>query len=216
MSPVNGDFDSPFKSIHAQSPVFKDAVVPVPYEVVAEGLVFRLAGRPRASVHGFDGPIVPDDVDYGRLRHLRAHVVFIAEPTIDKLVERFLTECPVLPRCLADHVATVKVSGARVGERLRLVGSRFDTHRVGERIKYVASPLPDISFNDCCYSNRLLKESRGDSSPPTRGGVSSPKIMKQETGRAMRYTTNLRTIKPLAHGHGLLVTTSATKDVWTL
>ena len=41
-------------------------------------------------------------------------------------------------------------------------------------------------------------------------------VMNQETGREMRYTTNLRTIKPLAHGQGLLVTTSATKDVWTL
>ena len=157
MSPVNGVFASPFKSIHAQSPVFKDAVVPAPYEVVAGGMVFRLAGRPRASVHGFDGPIVPDDADYGRLRHLRAHVVFIAEPTIDKLVERFLTECPVLSRCLADHVATVKVSGARVGERLRLVGSRFDTHRVGERVKHVVPPLPNISFSNRYYNNILLK-----------------------------------------------------------
>lgn len=41
-------------------------------------------------------------------------------------------------------------------------------------------------------------------------------VMNQKTGREMRYTTNLRTIKPLAHGQGLLVTTSATKDVWTL
>ena len=41
-------------------------------------------------------------------------------------------------------------------------------------------------------------------------------VMNQETGREMCYTTNLRTIKPLAHGQGLLVTTSATKDVWTL
>lgn len=38
--------------------------------------------------------------------------------------------------------------------------------------------------------------------------------MNQKTSKEMRYTTNLRTIKPLAHG--LLVTTSATKDVWTL
>lgn len=41
-------------------------------------------------------------------------------------------------------------------------------------------------------------------------------VMNQKTGKEMRYTTNLRTIKPLAHGQGLLVTTSATKDVWTL
>lgn len=41
-------------------------------------------------------------------------------------------------------------------------------------------------------------------------------VMNQKTGREMRYTTNLRTIKPLAHGQGLLVATSATKDVWTL
>lgn len=41
-------------------------------------------------------------------------------------------------------------------------------------------------------------------------------VMNQKTGRDMRYTTNLRTIKPLAHGQGLLVATSATKDVWTL
>lgn len=41
-------------------------------------------------------------------------------------------------------------------------------------------------------------------------------VMNQKTGREMRYTTNLRTIKPLTHGQGLLVTTSATKDVWTL
>ena len=41
-------------------------------------------------------------------------------------------------------------------------------------------------------------------------------VMNQKTGKEMHYTTNLRTIKPLAHGHGLLVTTSATKDVWTL
>ena len=172
MSPVNGDFDSPFKSIHAQSPVFKDAVVPVPYEVVAGGMVFRLASRPRTTVHGFDGPVVPDDADYGRLRHLRSHVVFIAEPTVDKPVECFLAECPIVPRCLADHVAAVEVSGARVGERLRLVGSRFDTHCVGERIKHVASPLPDTSFNNEYYSNRLLKERKGDSLPThTRWGV---------------------------------------------
>ena len=38
--------------------------------------------------------------------------------------------------------------------------------------------------------------------------------MNQKTSKEMRYTTNLRTIKPLAHGP--LVTTSATKDVWTL
>lgn len=41
-------------------------------------------------------------------------------------------------------------------------------------------------------------------------------VMNQKTGREMRYTTNLRTIKPLAHGQGLLVATSATKDVWML
>lgn len=41
-------------------------------------------------------------------------------------------------------------------------------------------------------------------------------VMNQKTGREMRYTANLRTIKPLVHGQGLLVTTSATKDVWTL
>lgn len=41
-------------------------------------------------------------------------------------------------------------------------------------------------------------------------------VMNQKTGKEMRYTTNLRTIKPLAHGQGLLVATSATKDVWTL
>ena len=40
--------------------------------------------------------------------------------------------------------------------------------------------------------------------------------MNQKTGKEMHYTTNLRTIKPLAHGQGLLVATSATKDVWTL
>lgn len=40
--------------------------------------------------------------------------------------------------------------------------------------------------------------------------------MNQKTGREMRYTSNLRTIKPLTHGQGLLVATSATKDVWTL
>ena len=140
MSPVNGDFDSPIKSIHAQSPVFKDAVVPVPYEVIAGGMVFWLACRPRTPLHDFDGPIVPDDADYGRLRHLRSHVVLVAEPTVNKLVERFLTERSMLPHCLADHVATVKVSGARVGECFRLVGSRFDAHRIGKRIKHVESP----------------------------------------------------------------------------
>ena len=41
-------------------------------------------------------------------------------------------------------------------------------------------------------------------------------VMNQETGREMRYTSNLRTIKPLAHGQGILVATSATKDMWTL
>ena len=41
-------------------------------------------------------------------------------------------------------------------------------------------------------------------------------VMNQETGREMCYTTNLRAIKPLAHGQGLLVTTSAIKDMWTL
>ena len=41
-------------------------------------------------------------------------------------------------------------------------------------------------------------------------------VMNQKTGREMRYTTNLRTIKPLAHGQGLLIATSATKDVWML
>ena len=140
MSPIDGDFDSPVNSAYAQPPVFKDAVVPVPYEVVAGRTIFRLTGCPRTSMHGFDCSIVPDDADYGRLRHLRAHMVFVAKPTVNKPVERFLAERPMLPGCLADHVAAAEVSGARVGERLRLVGSRFDTHRVGERIKHVASP----------------------------------------------------------------------------
>ena len=175
VSPVNGDFDSPLKGVYAQSPVFEDAVVPVPYEVVAGGMVFRLAGCPRASMILLDCPVVPDDAVYGGTCHLRSDVVFVAEPTVDEPVECFLIERPVLPRGRADHVATVKVSGARIGERLRLVGSRFDTHRVGERVKHVASPLPDISFNNSCYINRLLKVMEGDSSPPARGGASSPK-----------------------------------------
>ena len=95
-------------------------------------------------MHGFDCPIVPDDADYGRLCHLRAHMVFVSEFTVDEPVECFLAERPVLPGCLADHVATVEVSGTCVGECLRLVGSRFDTHRVGECIKHVVSPPPLI------------------------------------------------------------------------
>ena len=175
VSPVNGDFDSPFKSVYAQSPVFKDAVVPIPHEVVAGGMVFRLAGRPRTPVHGLDCPVVPNDAVYGGTGHLRSDAVFVAEPAVDEPVERFLIECPVFPRCLAGHVAAVEIGGACVGERLGLVGSSFDTHRVGERIKHVASPLPDISFNNSCYINRLLKVMEGDSSPPARGGASSPK-----------------------------------------
>lgn len=40
-------------------------------------------------------------------------------------------------------------------------------------------------------------------------------VMNQKTGRDMRYTSNLRTIKPLTSG-GILVATSDTTDVWTL
>ena len=41
--------------------------------------------------------------------------------------------------------------------------------------------------------------------------------MNQKTGREMRYTTNLRTIKPLINnGGGILFATSDTTDVWTL
>ena len=40
-------------------------------------------------------------------------------------------------------------------------------------------------------------------------------IMNQKTGRDMRYTSNLRTIKPLTSG-GILVAMSDTTDVWTL
>ena len=85
-------------------------------------------------------------------------MVFIAEPTVNEPIERFLTERPMLPRGLADHVTAVKVSRARIGERLGLVGSRLDTHSVSERVKHVAPPVLDISFNNDYYNNRLLKE----------------------------------------------------------
>lgn len=41
-------------------------------------------------------------------------------------------------------------------------------------------------------------------------------VMNQKTGREMRYTSNLRTIKPLADNGVILVATSDTKDVWAL
>ena len=172
MSPIDGDFNSPLKSVYAQSPVFEDAVVPVPYEVVAGGMVFRVSGCPRASMHGLDCPVVPDDAVYGGTCHLRTDVVFVAEPAVNELVECFLAKRPMLPRCLADHVATVEIGGACIGECLGLVGSRFDTHCVGKRIKHVASPLPDISFNNSYYNNRLLKERGKRFPPPTRGRAS--------------------------------------------
>lgn len=47
-------------------------------------------------------------------------------------------------------------------------------------------------------------------------GKSSRYVMNQKTGREMRYTSNLRTIKPLADNGGILVATSDTRDVWAL
>ena len=124
-------------------------------------------------MHGFDCPVAPDSAIYGGTCHLRTDVVFVAEPTVNEPVECFLAERPMFPRCLAGHVATVEIGGARVGERLRLVGSRFNTHRVGKRIKHVASPLPDISFNNGYYNNRLLKGR--EAIPPHPQGVGHPR-----------------------------------------
>ena len=115
----------------------------------------------------FDCPIVPDDTDYGGTCHLRSDVIFVAEPTVDEPVECFLAKCPIL-RCLADHVAAVKVSGACIGERLRLVGSRFDTHCISERIKHGASPFPDIYFNNKYHDNKLLKGRKVSHPQPQR------------------------------------------------
>lgn len=112
----------------------------VPYEIVARRAVFQLTGRPRATVHGLNGPIVTDNPYNGRLSHLRFHLVLVAEPMVDELVECFLAENLVLPRHLTDHVATVEVRGARVRKRLRLAGRDFDVHRVSKRTQHTASP----------------------------------------------------------------------------
>ena len=148
--------------VHVSHPtVFSHANVLKPASCAARPPLLQgsawAAGCPRASMHGFDCPVVSDGAIYSGTCHLRSDVVFVAEPTVNKPVERFLTERPMLPRGLADHVATVKIGGARIGERLRLVGSRFDMYCVGERFKHVVSPSPDISFMIRFHLSTLVK-----------------------------------------------------------
>ena len=93
-------------------------------------------------MRSLDYSIVPNDTDYGGLRHLRAHVVFVPEPTVNELTKYFLTKRPMIPCGLADHVAAVEISKTRIGKRLRLIGSSFDMHRVSERIiEHIAFPF---------------------------------------------------------------------------
>lgn len=115
MSPIDSGFDSPIDGAYAQSPIFEDAVVSVPYKVIAGGMVFRLAGCPWASMYGFDCSIVPDDADYGRLGYLSAHMVFVAESTVYEPTKCFLAKRPMLPCGRADHVATTEIGGTCVG-----------------------------------------------------------------------------------------------------
>lgn len=132
--PVDRQFNAPGERVDTEPAVAGDAVVTVPYEVVAGGRVpWCMFRGPRATVVLLDGPIIADHTDDRRLGHLRAEAVLAAAATVGEPVEFLLLEGMVLARGAADHSACVEVCAACVGQYLglRVVGA--EEKRMSER-----------------------------------------------------------------------------------